>query len=102
MHDIRMSQTANGPVNGIDLVLADTGAYHRRRLVLNVIAEETKPISLETLAKKIAMLERDNTDEDQYDLVALTLHHVHLPQLAEANIIEYDVVTHEISSRTSS
>ena len=94
-----MSQSANGPVHVTDLVLADTDAHLRRRLILTVIAEEAEPIALETLAKKIAMLERHNTDDPQYERIAIALHHVYLPQLAEAGIVEYDPATHELSRR---
>lgn len=57
----------------------------RRRYVLYALCRRDEPVSAADLADEVA---RDETAET--DTVAATLHHVHLPKLAEAGVVTYD------------
>lgn len=58
----------------------------RRRHVLAIVAGREEPIALEDLAALVA--EREG-GVDATDL-ATTLHHVHLPKMVNAGVLEYD------------
>jgi hypothetical protein len=64
----------------------------RRRTTLEVLPELSNPVELETLAEAVAVRETDadSLSEDQIKQVAVTLHHVHLPKMAELDVIDYD------------
>lgn len=65
----------------------------RRRLTLDVLLEGSAPVALDDLA--VAVAERENdlaaTEQDAIEGVKTTLHHVHLPMLAETDVIAYDL-----------
>lgn len=73
-------------------------AAERRRLVLTVLAERPPSVELEELTTEIAAREPgvDATDEETVERVALTLHHTHLPTLAEMGVVDYDLQTQRI------
>lgn len=66
----------------------------RRRAVLSVLAEETRPIDVAALARAVAAREErvppEAVSPASIDDVHLTLYHVHLPKLAECGLIELD------------
>lgn len=66
----------------------------RRRIVCNVLAEEDAPIGFEELATTV--FARENAAESGGD-VKIALHHVHLPKLDAAGVIDYDVDARQIS-----
>ena len=70
----------------------------RRRLLLDVLAEESEPAGLGELAATIAAREdgTDAVDEATAERVAVTLHHVHLPKMGELGILDYDPESHRI------
>lgn len=60
----------------------------RRRLILELLSESTAPVVLEELAAAVRTRE-DEPGERDGD-VAVALHHVHLPMLADLGVIDYD------------
>lgn len=73
-------------------------AAERRRLALAVLAEQTTPVELAELAPEIAAREAgvDAIEEEAVEQVAITLHHTHLPTLAEVGVVEYDLRSQRI------
>ena len=67
-------------------------AVERRRVTCDVLAAcDEGPIPLDALADAVANRDPDVEDGDRAaDDVATTLHHVHLPLLAEAGVLAYD------------
>ena len=67
-------------------------AVERRRATCDALAAcDEGPIPLEALADAVASRDSDVDDGDRAaDDVATTLHHVHLPLLAEAGVLAYD------------
>lgn len=65
----------------------------RRRQVLYCLRSNERT-DLDSIALQIAAWERDETiasvEGDAVDAVKLSLHHNHLPKLAEAGVVEYD------------
>lgn len=77
-------------------------AVERRRLVLDLLADETTPPDLETIAREMVAHESASgtTDEETIEQVKISLHHSHLPVLAELGVIDYDPGTHRIDPDT--
>lgn len=69
-------------------------ANHRRRYALSCLNEHANPMSLADLADEVAVRENgtsttevsDETIKDIY----ISLYHVHIPKLEEANVVRYD------------
>lgn len=64
----------------------------RRRYALDALAEYDDPVDLEELAEAVAARE-DDLDESEPSVrsaMATALHHIHLPKLADAGVVEYD------------
>ncbi|GAB3041210.1 DUF7344 domain-containing protein [Natronobiforma cellulositropha] len=66
-------------------------ADERRRTVLAVFADASVPLTPAALARRVATreLEDEPTDEETRR-VQTALHHVHLPALVEADLLEYE------------
>lgn len=75
-------------------------AAERRRAVLDVLAERTPPVELEDLVEAIAAREDDATITafEQERLVAISLHHNHLPMMTDVGAIDYDPATTRVES----
>ncbi|NIB98046.1 hypothetical protein [Halobacterium sp. R2-5] len=68
-------------------------ARSRRRYVLHRLNETETPLALADLAEDIVDWEADSSQADSAEgikRVQVALHHVHLPMLAEADLVEYD------------
>lgn len=69
-------------------------ASERRREVLSVLIRESTPMDVRKLARQITVQEAcDNSKmvtEESIREVHVTLHHNHLPKLADLNLIAYD------------
>ena len=62
----------------------------RRRLLIDVLNEQPTPMDLEELALMVAKQEQGGSVRSEaVQRVAITLHHNHLPKLADVSIIEY-------------
>ena len=71
----------------------------RRRVALEVLdLENEAAVALEDLAVRIAEREDgiDAANADAVERVALTLHHSHLPKMADIGVLNYDRETHLI------
>ncbi|ELY58217.1 hypothetical protein C491_10489 [Natronococcus amylolyticus DSM 10524] len=77
-------------------------AADRRRVALAILAEYTEPFGIDELAVAVANreaeLETDDEERPSVERVALTLHHAHLPWLADAGVIEYEPESRRIDS----
>lgn len=75
----------------------DLLAEPRCRLVLYYLANREEVADLEELAEAIVRWEDDGpADRDLVDRVECELHHVHLPRLAEMQVLEYDIRTNTV------
>lgn len=78
-------------------------ATEQRRHAVAVLSSESGPISLETLAEAVAERGTDGGN-DRLSAVAertaIDLHHVALPYLQEAGLVEYDPDANRIQSVT--
>lgn len=96
---IRGTQTGTVSVEGLTeserhrLLAAD-----RRRLALDILASQTTPVTLEALAAEIAVHEDgiESDDDDAVARVATTLHHAHLPKMADMGVLDYHEQTHRV------
>lgn len=84
-----------------DLTAADRcqlfGA-ERRRVALDELAQLRAPVDLQELATAVADREFDSVDETAARRVAITLHHAHLPKMADLGVVEYDPGTNLVLS----
>lgn len=71
-------------------------AAKHRRSVLQVVTAEMGAFGLHELAREVAANEDDDADESQVEQVAIALHHVHLPKMAELGVLSYDAERHQI------
>lgn len=76
-------------------------AVERRRTTLEVLEDLTAPVDLEDLAVAVAEREADGdrVDEGTVEQVRISLHHAHLPKLADLGIIAYDPVETRVEAR---
>lgn len=76
-------------------------ASGRRRALVDALASHDDPISDEELARQVAAREKgisaDDLSTEAIQEVYFSLQHVHLPKLASAGVIEYDVDQNEVS-----
>lgn len=73
----------------------------RRRLVIDVLATRGTPVELTDVARAVAVREDDDgaDDETTIESVEISLHHVHLPAMDAAGVIDYDAETNHVESR---
>ena len=67
-------------------------ASERRRMVLDILEGNEGPVELEELARGVAAREDgiESVDHETVSRVGLSLHHQHLPIIAETGVFEYD------------
>lgn len=65
-------------------------ANERCRLALDALAAHPNPLSVTELAEAVVCRAGHAADANDADEVAVSLHHAHLPRLAEAGAISYD------------
>ncbi|ELY53804.1 hypothetical protein C491_20886 [Natronococcus amylolyticus DSM 10524] len=85
----------------------DLLANRRRRLVLRRLAESDAPVSVDDLVDHVVLAEDGSESRSVASVgdavigtrrrVRLSLHHVHLPKLAEANVVDVDSGSHAVS-----
>lgn len=82
-----------------DTVL-DLCTDQHRRIVLAILTEERRSLTVddltETIVKYNHQASMSDVSEDVLDQVRLSLHHVHLPKLAQAGVVEYDPERHRV------
>lgn len=102
-----MTEASNQPTDGpafTDLPPAEQYellAADRRQMVLDLLAGQTTSSTLEELAAGVAAREdgTDADDEQAVQRVAISLHHCHLPKLAESGLLDYDPETRQIDPK---
>lgn len=92
--------TGRTPVaaDSLDALLCSL-ADGRRRLVLDVLSQHADPVAVETLSKKVHVAEQatdagSSPDTDRE--VRTSLHHKHLPKLADAELVTYDTAAETV------
>lgn len=66
-------------------------ANEHRRLILSYLAETDNDVTtFEDLVDHLLVHEAEAVDDLTDESVAIALHHIHLPKLKEAGLIEYD------------
>ena len=73
-------------------------ANDRRRYALHYLSQTVGAVSLGDLAEQIALWE-DNPTYDHFERVVTGLHHMHLPKLADAGVVRYDVEQETVELR---
>lgn len=82
-------ETGEGNWTALDVLLS----ADRRRHVVSLLTTAERTLPLDELAEAVAVLERGDVDEpgaDDLDSVRISLHHVHLPRLDDAGVVDYD------------
>lgn len=86
-----MSKTSNAEERAADRIATDDRfrllAAERRRIVLDVLEGWNPPVELHELATEVARWEGE---DEAGGRVALTLHHRHLPMMADVGALDYD------------
>lgn len=75
----------------------DLLSHRRRRLVVEHLSDGESETGLRELAGAIDSEEMDDESAAPTDRIALTLHHVHLPRLADADLVDYDAETNTVT-----
>jgi len=71
--------------------LLRTLADERRRTTLTVLADASTPIDLRTVARRVATHETsDGVTTERIEDVHVSLHHIHLPALADVDLASYE------------
>lgn len=67
-------------------------ADRRRRTLLFVLGEVADPVSIGGLGERLVAREDPESalDQSALDDVELKLHHIHIPKLAEHDVLDYD------------
>lgn len=70
----------------------------RRRLVLEILKDQTTPVPLKDVASEVAKQEADLNAADSATVqqVKTTLHHIHLPKMDELAVLTYDLNSNQI------
>lgn len=89
----RVDEDAVSDNRSVDTVF-DVLAHQRRRYVLAFLAEDDRSIAVADLAEDIAIRENDGMPtgipKETIQAISTSLHHRHLPKLADAGFVEYD------------
>ena len=98
------TSTSDTSISSTDTVdLAPTTIFNllandRRRYVLHYLSQTVGAVSLGDLAEQIALWE-ENPTYDHYERVVTGLHHIHLPKLADAGVVRYEVEQEAVELR---
>jgi len=66
-------------------------ADERRRITLSVLADASTPIDARTVARRVAAREgTEDVTTDRIEDIHVSLHHIHLPALADVGLTTYD------------
>jgi hypothetical protein len=78
-------------------------SVERRRTAIDVLAECDLPIGVAELAEEVVAREGRAADADGGTAadVAVSLHHHHVPALADAGVVDYDPTANRIETRRS-
>jgi len=90
---MRATSESGRPEEGIGedpATRARLAADERRWVVLQTLYGRAPPIALDTLAEAVAAAERDEPSDEAVETVAVSLHHHHLPLMADLGVLDYD------------
>lgn len=94
-----------GPTDRIRDPVLDALTDQRRRAALSILVNDSDSISASDLAAHVVAQEGANelveVSEREHAEVLTELHHVHLPKLADAGLIDYDASEQTVTARTS-
>jgi len=76
----------------------DLLAAERRRAVLAVLDERGAPVALDDLTEAVAARESDETRGEARGRLAISLHHVHLPRMADLGVLDYDAGANRVET----
>jgi DNA-binding transcriptional ArsR family regulator len=80
--------------------VVDCVAEARRQTVLAVLESRSDPLTRTALAAAVATRDANGTPAaDRVDAVRVELHHVHLPKLDDAGLVDYDPEDDEVTYR---
>ncbi|QLD88824.1 hypothetical protein HWV07_07160 [Natronomonas salina] len=79
-------------------IALDVLADEYRRLAVEALFGRDGPIQIADLAAAVAEGIHDGTPEDSEREIATALHHVHLPKLADADLLDYDAESTTVTS----
>lgn len=67
-------------------------ANERRARILKILADVERPLSLGALAERVASAEvgAERPSADRIESVEVTLHHIHVPRLEDAGVVDVD------------
>lgn len=102
MYPVTMSETtppSDVAVDDVFELLSD----ERRRLVLEHLLRRPSPVSVPEVVDHLVTAELNGHDqaEELSSRIAVSLHHIHLPKLAAADLIDYDRERREVTLRES-
>ena len=97
------SDSPDGPQETTTLIESDHVrllASYRRRVLLDVVVDRSMPVGLETLAAAVGEAESGagELERETVDRIAITLHHNHLPRLADAGVLDYDPASNHVAA----
>ena len=77
----------------------DLLAVERRRVVIHALSEYEGAVGLGDLARQVAAHETSapTPGDDATEQVAVSLHHVHLPRMADLGVLDYDAGANRVS-----
>ena len=75
----------------LNAMLEIVAHHHRREILRTLIESSDDTATLDELMNRIARLEAERTGlEPGHDQIEMAFHHVHLPKLTDAGLVEYD------------
>lgn len=81
----------------LDAILALLAHHHRRDLLRHLVRLPDQAATIDDCVGHLAEREAERTgNRPGRDHLEATLHHVHVPRLADAGVLEYDSRTQEI------
>lgn len=103
MSETTNERTTNGRTSGLTTSERhELLAAERRRVTLDILAGRVAPVDLVEVATEVVTRE-DGVDagEEATKRVTLSLHHIHLPKMADLGVLEYDPDSHRIEPTAS-
>ena len=75
----------------LNAILEILAHHHRREILRALIEAPSDTATVDELTERLARLEADRTGlRPGRDQLEVTFHHVHLPKLTDASLVEYD------------
>jgi hypothetical protein len=84
-HAIGDRSTTTGQLTLLFKLLAD----HRRRVLLQYLRDTEAPMPIAALVTELTQRDEHVSPDENTD-TEIAVHHIHLPKLADAGVIEYD------------